>query len=261
MVADIQTNTLAKGLLIIEYVANEGSPNGVTLNQVVSAMEINKSSAYRHLMVMCELGWLERDEETFRYRIGAKLLQATSASICQFDLRTIARPILEKLAKENSLTAHLATLQPPLIVYLDKIESHQIPIMRSSPGLTAPCHSTAVGKAMLATMSEHEIRKMLPETLEKFTPNTIGKLDELVQNLEQARRNGGASEMEENEIGVGCVGAPIFRFDNKMIAAISLSGHAHLFTEGQKAELCEKVVKGAKMISAEMGCVSPERLW
>lgn len=247
--------------MIIEAIAKMGTPNGVTLNQIVSEIKINKSSAYRHLMTMCKLGWLDRDAETYRYRIGAKLLQVTSVSINQFDLRIIAKPILQRLVQETLMTAHLATLQMPLIVYLDKIENDRLPVMRSLPGLTAPCHSTAVGKAMLATISEHEIRNLLPESLTKYAPNTIESLDELVQCLEQARRDGYASEMEENEVGVGCIGAPIFRFDNKMIGAISLSGHVHLFSAEKKKFFSEKVVETAKQISAEMGCISPERLW
>src|SRR4030042_231522 len=94
--------TLVRGLIALEMVAKEGSPKGMTLQEVVSVMKVNQSNVYRYLTTLCEYGWLERDDG-FRYHLGRKSLQLSGAYLQQLDLRTIAHEHLQKLAEETQL--------------------------------------------------------------------------------------------------------------------------------------------------------------
>jgi IclR family KDG regulon transcriptional repressor len=246
-------NTLAKGLTILEVVADISDERGVNFNTIVESSRMNRSNVYRYLMTLLELGWVERDEETMRYSIGSRLLQTASRSVQKFDLRSRAVPILQELSEETRKTVHLAVFEPPLIVYVEKIVYKPLPIMQSRPGLTGHCHSTAVGKAMLATMSEHAIREILPESLESYTPATIISLDDLLEELAEARQLGYTHEFEENEIGVGCVGAPVFDYAGKIIAGISVSGAIGDINRQSVPILGQKVIGAARRVSEVMG--------
>jgi len=257
LATDLTKNTLAKGIKLLEVIAESGDYHGVTFSSIVDAVQLNRSNVYRYLMILMELGWLERDEETLRYRIGLHLLQTASTSYKQFDLRTRALPLLQELSHQTGLTVHLAIFHPPLIVYIDKIEPEPISYMQSRRGLTANCYSTALGKAMLATLSDQQIRSLLPAQLPAMTPNTIPNLDILLVNLAEARLRGFTYEMEENEIGIGCVGAPILGFDGYMVAAISLTGRIEIMKSDQFCEFGCKVAETAQQISTLMGYRNP----
>ncbi len=246
-------NTLARGLVLLETIAKLGRRRGVTLQELMQALGWHRSNLYRYLMILMEQGWVERNEETFRYRLGAKILHVASSFVQDLDLRSISRPILEELAQNTCLAVHLAILDKASVVYIDKVEG-DIPLqMRSYIGMVAPCHSTALGKAMLAHLSVDEIRALLPKTLEKRTPNTIDNLDDLIRNLVEVRKRGFAIDMEENEEKVGCVGAAIFGFNDEVVGAISLSTLVSNLTAESILELGVKVLEAANRISLAMG--------
>jgi IclR family KDG regulon transcriptional repressor len=250
---DYPTNTLARGLVLIEAIAKLGRKRGVTLQELIEALGWHRSNLYRYLMILMEQGWVERNEENYRYHLGPKVLQVASSFVQDLDLRSISRPVLEELARNTCLAAHLAILDKTSVVYVDKVEGN-IPLqMRSYIGMVAPCHSTALGKAMLATMTVDEIRALLPRTLEKRTANTIDTVDELLRNLAEVRQRGYALDLEENEENVGCIGAAIFGFNDEMVGAISISTLVSELTAEKIKELGIKVLEAANRISLAMG--------
>lgn len=253
----VPTSTLARGLMVLEVAAEVGQLKGATLQEIAGASGQNRSNVYRYLTTLCELGWLERNEDTFRYRIGRKLLQMTSASLSQIDVRRIARSLLQELALETRLTAHLSVRDGASIVYLDRLESDSPIQMRSHPGMTAPCHTTAMGKAILATLPIPNIRAMLPRDLERHTPNSVTSLDALLEELMRVRQFGYATDMEENEDGIACVGAALYRYDDEVIGAISLSGLAQEVTPDRVRLLGPRIVEVAGEISERMGWRPP----
>jgi IclR family transcriptional regulator, KDG regulon repressor len=249
----METNTLGKGIKILEVIAGSSDSNGIPLSCIAQSLGINKSNVYRYITTLVNVGWVERDEASHCYRIGSKLLQTASLSLNQFDLISRAKPYLQKLSKETKHTVHLASLHPPFIIYLQKIEYEPQPMMQSSLGKSSPCYSTAVGKAMLATMNDQQIRNMLPTRLESYGPCTLSTIDDLLHNLAKARRAGFAYELEENEVGVGCVGAPVYSFDGRMIAGVSVSGPIGSMTNDRIQVFGERVIETAKSISLAMG--------
>ena len=247
------SNTLARGLLLLEMIAKLGKRRGVTLQELIEALGWHRSNIYRYLMILMEQGWVERKEENFRYRVGPKILQVASSFVQDLDLRSIARPTLEELAHQTCLAAHLAIHDKASVVYIDKVEG-SIPLqMRSYIGMVAPCHSTALGKAMLATMTVDEVRALLPQRLEKRTPNTIDHINDLLRELAEIRKRGYAIDREENEENVGCIGSAIYGFNDEMVGAISISTLISELTPQKIQELGLKVLEAANRISLAMG--------
>jgi len=97
-------------------------------------------------------------------------------------------------------------------------------IRYSRIGKRIPLHSTAVGKEMLAFQSPEEIERLLKDyQFTQHTANTITDKEILLRELKKVRQQGYAVDNQENEQGVRCIAVPIRNFDNKVIAAISIS--------------------------------------
>jgi DNA-binding IclR family transcriptional regulator len=248
------SSTLVRGLSALEIVAKEGSRKGMTLQEVVSALGVHQSNVYRYLTTLCDHGWLERDD-AFRYHLGRKSLQLSGASLNQLDLRAIAHVHLQKLADETRLTIHLSIICEDQILYIDKVESESLVQMRSLPGMVAPMYCTAMGKAILATMTNSCVRNLMDGKLKPRTANTLVTMDLLMEDLEKIRKNGYSVDNREFEEGIGCIGAAIYGYDDQILGAISVSSMFQLLNPEKITLLGEKVKVTASQISQSMGCL------
>ena len=108
-----------------------------------------------------------------------------------------------------SETVDLAVLSGDHVVFIDQVARPQRLQTVSAVGVSFPLHSTANGKALLATLDEAEIRKLLPARLRRLTCHTITSLDVLLAELEEVRDTGLAWDREENDIGICAVGSTV----------------------------------------------------
>jgi DNA-binding IclR family transcriptional regulator len=246
--------TLAQGLIVLEFTSLVGQKKGITIQEITKSLSMNRSKVYRYLKTLVDCGWLEYDPETRRYRIGGKPLQIAGASLQQMDLRTVARPFLENLAEETCLNVHLGVLNQISVIYIDKVESDSPIQMRSHPGMAVPAYCTAMGKAMLATLDPQQVTEQVAEALTQRTPNTIATIEDLHAELARVRDRGYAIDQEENEPGIGCIGAAIYGYDNDVIGAISLSTLIQNLTNENTLLLGRRLMKTASRISQSMGC-------
>jgi DNA-binding IclR family transcriptional regulator len=102
-------------------------------------------------------------------------------------------------------------------------------------------------------MDPAQLDALLAEPLEAFTPNTIVDPSVLRQELALVRERGYAVTMEENEIGLAAVGAPIRTLDGRVIAAVTASGPTFRITEENVPDLAEHVLAAASEISQRHG--------
>jgi len=124
----------------------------------------------------------------------------------------------------------------------------------SRVGLHMPVHATAAGKALVCHESEEELRRRFAGGLKGYTKNTITDLDALLADLARARERGYATDLEEFEEGLRCVGAPIRDYTRKVIGALSVSGPAHRLTDEKiEATLGPQVVRAAGELSSRLG--------
>ena len=250
----VASSTLTQGLDVLEFAALVGQKKGINLQEISKSLGMNRSKVYRYLKTLVNCGWLEYDPDTFRYRIGGKPLQIAGVSLQQIDLRTIARPFLEELAEETCLATHLGVLNENSIIYIDKVESNSPIQMRSHPGMASPAYCTAMGKALLATLPHHQVVSLVSDTLFQRTPNSITSIDALLADLDQIHLRGFAIDLEENEPGIGCVGAAIFGYNNEVVGAIGLSTLIQNLSPENTVLFGSHIMKTASRISQSMGC-------
>lgn len=243
--------SIERAIRILEELATEKEGLGVT--ELSQRVQLHKSTVHRILNTLLLYGYVEQNPHTERYRLGMKLLYLGGAILDRMDIRSEARDILDALAKEVNETVHLVVPEGDKAIYVDKIDSRRTIRMYSQIGRRAPYHASAVGKAILAFLPKEEAETIISKGLERYTKNTITDPEKLRNHLEMIRRKGYAIDEEENEVGIRCIGAPVFDHTGRVVAAVSISGSILTVTRDKIPELSKKVVDSARRISEKLG--------
>ncbi|WP_285031632.1 IclR family transcriptional regulator [Mycolicibacterium sp. lyk4-40-TYG-92] len=191
-------------------------PGRLTLAQVVRRTGLPRSSAHRMLERLVMLRWLRRDG--FDYELGVRLVELGNLALHQDRIHQAATPLLRDLHRATGLVVHLAVLNGPDVVYLEKIGDQLIAAIPTRIGGRQPAHCTAVGKAILAYSDSAVVD--LAKRRTRFSVATNAQLD---AELDKVRAHGVAVEREESVRGFGCVAAPIGRV-GEAVAAVSVCG-------------------------------------
>ena len=214
--------SVAQVLRVFDYLETCRAGAGVT--EVAEVLGIHKSTASRLLAAMKSEGYITRSDLTGKYSLGIRLVELAKAKLDQFDIRAYARPYMEEIAKQTKETIHLAIMEQGKLVYIDKIDTTHILVMRSRIGHRISPHCTALGKAILSVLPDDD-KDAIIETIQfqRFTPNTIIDPLTLKEHLLQVAIQGFALDDEEHEEGIRCAAAPIRDHFGDVTGAISVS--------------------------------------
>jgi len=214
--------SVVKAFTIVEALAEE-EELGVT--QIARRTNLNKATVYRLLWTLKELGYLRQDRRADKYRLSYKLMAIASRITRSQDFVTVARPVLERLASEFRETVHLCVLDGTDVVHIDNVPAPRSLSFSVSIGSRDPAHSNALGKVLLAYLSDEEIDELYgcQEELTAYTDNTIRTLSALKDEIRNVRLTGIAYDNEEHEIGLCCMGVAIEDGSGNAIAAISIA--------------------------------------
>ncbi len=243
---------VTKVLRILETL--QESTTGLQLKDIALRTGINKSTAYRFLAHLEGEGYLFRDEGG-AYIVGPKLARLGSGVAYHATLRSVSRPVMQRLWVTTTETVNLGVLSGLDVLYLDVLESSHSFRLVSQIGSRRPLHCTALGKAMLAFLGESERESALASLrLEKFAPRTITSIAGLRRELKKVTQQGFAVDDEEAGAGSRCVGAPIFDQSGNVAAAISVSGPITRIDRTKLLQISTAVREGAQIVSRNLGC-------
>ena len=126
--------------------------------------------------------------------------------------------------------------------------------MVSHVGMVHPMYCSGVGKAIMATLPEKEVKQIWNESIiERKTSKTITDIDEMLRVLVEVREKGYALDDEENEEGVRCIASCLRGYGNEVKYAFSVSGPASRMTKERIEELAVDVKKVQEELSRELG--------
>jgi DNA-binding IclR family transcriptional regulator len=218
-VAPVETPSAVIDRISLVLDAFDG-PGRLTLSQVVRRTGLPRSSAHRMLERLVQLRWLRRSGRD--YELGMRLVELGSLAVHQDRLVRAATPLLGELHRATGLVVHLAILDGPDVVYLEKIGDRVSGAIPTRVGGRQPAHCTAVGKAILAYRNE-DAELDLRVRLTKYS---IAGSSQLAAELAKVRAHGVAFEREESLLGFGCVAAPIGGPGEarEAVAAVSVCG-------------------------------------
>jgi len=238
---------------LLEQFHDDVDELGVT--ELSKRLKLHKNNVFRLLATLESRGYIEQNRVTENYRLGLKTLELGQTFIRQMGLLRQSRPVLEWLVSQCNETAYVAILKEQSIVYLDVVETDLTVRVVPRVGFRLPAYATAAGKVQLAWMNDEELDHFFSSReLKAFTPNTITDGDGLKKHLKVVAEQGYAMDLEELDIGVCCVGAPIRDYTRRIIGAVSLSGPSMRFSQERiRKELIPLVVKAAEEISMKLG--------
>lgn len=194
------------------------------ITEISKQMGLSKSTLHSILKTLQLHGYIDQNPENGKYRLGMKLVERGHFVVGTMDIRQKAKSWLTTLSQETGQTTHLGILDGNEGVYIEKIEGKQAAIAYSRIGRRLPVHATAIGKVLLAWLSEEECAAVLEGYVYKgFTPSTLIDRASLLTALKETRNNGYAMDNEENEPGVRCIAVPVWNHESRVIAALSLS--------------------------------------
>jgi len=179
------------------------SREGVSLADIAAATALPKSSTFRYLSALEARRYVERDE-TSKYRVGLSFQTHDNRQLEAFLAQ--AEGPLRRLCYDTGETTNLGTLDGPMVVHSLVFESEQMMRLAARVGDRAPIHSTALGKAMAAELSQSWVLAALEATgMKSFTSTTITTPEAYLSELEEVRRQGYAIDELENQADGRCV--------------------------------------------------------
>lgn len=239
-----------RAITVMEFLSHQGW-SGVT--EVANEIGIHKSTAYRLLATLKDRGLVEQDSATEKYRLGFGVVLLASTVTADLDVVRYARPVCERLSEETEETVTLTALEGDEAVVLHQTLPTSSMMNVDWSGWHTPLHTTAAGKVLLAHLPEHRRRAILKRPLESFTDQTVVEPGILQEQLREIRETGYGYTIEELEVGMNAVGAPIHAADGEVVAAVGVSGPAFRLPADSIPEMGEIVTKAAGEISQRLG--------
>lgn len=253
--SDMILSTLDKGLHVLEALA--GAADGLNLTDLSHAVGMHRTTLFRILATLQARGFVQRDRDTDRYRVGMKLLSLSAELLRTLDIRAVARPILAALCQETRELVHLTVLDDGTVVTIERMEGHQTISLRTEIGERRPAYCTASGKAILAFSPSEETERILAMGMPAVTPRTITTREAMTQHLAEVRRRGFAWDDEERLEDVRCVAAPVFDWEGRVIAAVSVAMPSLRTPWSQLWQVGEMVRAAGDAISRCLGYTGP----
>lgn len=229
-------------------------PSGLSLADLARTSGVPMTTLHRLVGVLRGAS-LVGETAAGLYVVGSGTVILARAFLDGLDVRAAARPEMADVVARTSETCHLGILASVHIVYIEKIDSPHPVRMYSRVGGTNPALSTAIGRAILA----HSPASVVDEVVEgsRLLFGDGGRAEDVQAELEQVRRRGYSTDLQDNELGICCVGAPVFDHGGRVVAGISLSTPASRFDRARLEETGQLVQAAAGRISAALGWAGP----
>jgi DNA-binding IclR family transcriptional regulator len=221
-------------------------------SELARRLGLPKSVVHRLVSTLAAEGFLE-PVAGGQYRLGVHLYELGSLVVHGIELREVAHPILQRLRNATNETVHLAILDGTEVVYIERMESQATLRLFSRLGTRMPAHATSSGKVILAFGPPETVDAVLANKLRRLGPRTITTRAGLLDALAKIREDGYAATVEESEVAVSSVGAPIFGYEGRVVAALSVAGPSPRLTPDLIPRVAKLTCDAAAEISRGMG--------
>jgi IclR family acetate operon transcriptional repressor len=238
--------SIGRAFAVLELIAAHGGAMGLSRLAGLSGLPL--PTLHRLARTLVDLGYL-RQEPSRQYALGPRLLLLAESSSTMFN--SLALPHLRHLVDELGETANLAMLDGDQVAYVAQAPGRHSMRMFTEVGRRVQPHCTAVGKALLASSSDDDVRALLRRTgLPRHTPHTMTDPDVFLAALEGVRASGYALDEGEQEVGVRCVAVAVP--DTAIRLAVSVSGPAPRMTDELVAHAVPILRETTKRLATEL---------
>jgi len=261
MSKQVETAAAAYPIRAVERVCDildilQRTRDGVSLSDVAAASSLPKSSTFRYLTVLEARRYVKRDAEAGLYRLGLAFHPQSTRQLEQ--LVALALDPLERLRDLSGETTNLGVLEGSVIVHHLVVESPEMMRLAARVGARGSVHSTALGKAICATLPTEQVRSILEATgMERFTGHTITSIDDYLAELEQVRVLGYAIDDLENQSDGRCLAVALK--DVPLPCGISVSAPSSRLTPNDVEPVAKMIRRIATQLSKSLSAAGSTR--
>ena len=241
------TQSIDRGAQLLALVLGSEAPRA--LGELATATGLPKSTASRLLGALERNGLVEQEGERGAFRPGPVLARFAGRGVSARHIVTLAERPMAALAEATGETINVAMAAPAGVEHLAQIDSRHYLGTSHWVGRRVPYHCSANGKVLLAFAAAGAVAG----ELEARTSRTIVEPAQLAAELQRVRRDGFATAVDELELGLSAVAAPVLDESGRAIAALSVSGPTLRLTPRRVAELRPIVIKQARALGEQLG--------
>lgn len=226
----------------------------VTVAEISRHLGLHKSTASRIAANLVLAGYLLPATSGSGYRLSGKLTRLGAIAAADTNLTTVSMEHMQALVDDVGETCHVGVLEGHEAVTVALVDGSYSVRLHSWVGKRSDAHSTAMGKTLLAGLSDATVDMLYPKrTLPQQTGRTLATVEDLKAELAKVREHGFALDNEELEPGLRCVAAPITDHDRRVVASLTIAGAASRLTMARIDDYVAKVKASARRISTALG--------
>jgi IclR family transcriptional regulator, acetate operon repressor len=224
-----------------------------TLGELARLTELPKSTTSRLVAALERNALVQRDSARGAIRPGPAVLRFAQRGVDDADLVALSQTVLHALAGASGETINLAVPGTTGVNHLAQVDSRHMIGAASWVGRAAPFHAGANGKVFLA-FGTAELPRM---PLKRFTAHTITDGAQLEGAFDTIRAVGYATAIDEIEVGLSAVAAPVHGASGVCVAALSISGPSFRLGASRLDQMGALLIEQAAVLSTRLGYPTP----
>lgn len=247
-----KVNVLDRAVSILDALSRYGP--SLTQTELAKLTGLHVSTCMRLLMNLRHHGFVTKDEDSGRYRLGYRLVALAEDARGNAGLVEVARPIMRDLCRAFNETVVLSVTSGDFRVDLEQVVGRQSIRRVVALGVEKPLYAGAASRLLLAGFSDAEFESYLKRVqLEPLAPHTITEPEALRSSIEEIRKNGFSEGSQEQyaDSGYGIV-APVKGLRGETIAVLGVSVPRFRFTDELREQLLPAVISAADDVSRRM---------
>jgi len=241
------TQSIDRGAQLLALVLESDAPR--RLGELAADAGLPKSTTSRLLGALERNGLVAQDGRRGAFRAGPVLARFAGRGVSARRLVEASEAPMAALSAATGETINVAVATPGGVEHLAQVESRHFLGTSHWVGRRVPYHCTANGKVLLAFAAAGA----QAGALEALTSRTIVEPAQLGAELERVRRDGSATAVDELELGLSAVAAPVLDASGRAVAALSVSGPTLRLSPRRVAELRPIVVQQARALAERLG--------
>lgn len=245
----VLSTTVVKAFEILEFIAanQPASPSSIVTN-----LGFTRSNVHRLLATLVSSGYINKDYNG--YFLSFKLFELGNTVPYARDLKAIAKPFMNSLMKAANENVYLNVLSGDMVIAIDSVRSDNHLTLNAEKIYTYPLNSCASGKIFLSMLTEVSALETISKLdMKRMTDYTIINRSVLLDEIRNVKARGYAIELMEFSEELNSVAAPVYDYQNQVVATISLSGPSIRFNSEKIEEYVEELLYTASQVTKQLG--------
>lgn len=220
-----------------------GHDSHLSVSAIAASVSLPRPVVRRILMTFQHLGYARTHNGL--WSLTPRILELGAGYFGTASLPEIAYPVMDEVVKATKETCSVGVLDGADVIHVARVEERRPLPDAVRVGTRLPAHATAVGKVMLANLTDDAINGYFATaSLERYTSQTICDVDLLRTRLEDVRLRGFDVSMEELHPGMLAAAVPII-VDGGVVGAITVSSTTERESEESLTDVVVPLLRGA----------------